>query len=173
MVAGQPFLEFLAGHRPSFGRDRLHLRRVDRELDEQTVRILGVEAPAVAVLQDEGSLRFPSGIVETLGDGVLKFGRNFEGDVAERRRDQLGIEQIGVFLVGELEERQCAAVAEFEERVAIDAFGPEQLVGFRPRGDEWQTDQIFVEGSGRLLVLGDVCIVVQPRRKFGGHVVPL
>jgi len=38
--------------------------------------------------------------------------------------------------VGELEERQRAAVPQLENRVAIDALGAKQLVDLTPRGDD-------------------------------------
>ena len=98
-------------------------------------------------------------------------GVTFERDVPERRRRQVGIEQVLVVVVGELEEGQRAAVTQAEERVAVDALRPEQLVGLGPRGHQREADEALVERPGRLQVLGDVRVVVQPARQLvrGGH----
>jgi hypothetical protein len=51
-----------------------------------------------------------------------------QGDVTERRGDQFGVEEVLVLFVGELEEREGAAVGEAEEAVAVGADRAEELV---------------------------------------------
>src|SRR4029453_8877085 len=97
---------------------------------------------------------------------LLHVGGHPQGDVPEGRGRQLRIEQVLVFLVGELEERERAPVPETEERVAVHPLGTEQLVGFGPRGHQGKPDQVLVEGTRRLLVLRDIGVVVQSARKI-------
>mgnify|MGYP003341277865 CR=1 FL=1 len=73
-----------------------------------------------------------------------------------------------VFLVGELEEGEGAAVGEAEEGVAVHAECAEQHVGLRPGGEEREAEDVFVEGAGGLLVLGEVGRVVQTLGEGGG-----
>jgi hypothetical protein len=73
----------------------------------------------------------------------------------------LGAELLLVLGVGELEEGEGAAVAEAVEGVAVRAYRAEELVGLLPGGDEGQADEVLVEGPGRLLVAGDIGVVVQ------------
>jgi len=80
-----------------------------------------------------GRLRHPLGSLESPLQLGLALGVDLHGDVPEWRRGQVGVELRLVGRVGELEEGERAAVGEVEERVAVDAQSPEQLVGFRPR----------------------------------------
>ena len=91
-------------------------------------------------------------------------GVDLHGDVAERRRGEIGIEEILVGLVRELEERQGAAIGEAEERVAVDALRAEQFVGLGPGGEQREPEDVLVEGPRGLLVLGDIGGVVEAQR---------
>src|SRR6185503_14764163 len=73
-----------------------------------------------------------------------------------------------VGLVGELEERQRAAVAQPEEQMTISALGAEQHVRLAPGGHQRQADDVLVELAGRLQILRNICRVMQTRRQFAG-----
>ncbi len=63
--------------------------------------------------------------------------------------------------VGELEERQRATVADAEEAMAIDAQRTEQFILLAPRRQQREAQNILIEMTGRLHVLGDIGIVMQ------------
>ena len=170
VVAGEPALERLVGVGPAVLGDLVDLRDVDGELEEHPVGVLGVQRPAVAVFEDVGALGLPVGLLEPPLELGLALGVDLHGDVAERRRRQLRVEQLIVVLVGELEERQGTAVGEPEERVAVDPLGAEQLVRLRPRGQQREAEDVLVERPRRGLILGDVGRVVESLcDRCGGH----
>ena len=45
--------------------------------------------------------------------------------------------------------------------MAVDTLGPKEFVGFGPGGDQREAKNVFVEGSGGLLIFRDICSVVQ------------
>ena len=61
-----------------------------------------------------------------------------------------------VVLIGELEERQRAAIRQAKEAVTIRAHLPEQLVGFAPGRHQRQPNHLLVERAGLLHVLGGI-----------------
>jgi hypothetical protein len=61
-----------------------------------------------------------------------------------------------VILIGELEERQHAAVRKAKEAVAIGAHLPEQLVGFAPGRNKRKPNHLLVELAGLLHILGGI-----------------
>ncbi len=56
--------------------------------------------------------------------------------------------------IGELEERQRAAVSQGEEGVAVRAFSAEEDIRFGPGGDQGHADDVLVETSGGFLIVG-------------------
>jgi hypothetical protein len=81
--------------------------------------------------------------------------------VAEGRRHQIGIEQLLVLFLRELEEGEGSTIGQTEERVAVHAHGTEQFVGLRPRRQQREAQHVLVERAGRFLVLRDVRGVMQ------------
>ena len=92
-----------------------------------------------------------------------------QGDVTEGREVDLRLE-LGLILgVGELEESQRTPIGQREEGVAVRAGCSEELVGFRPRGDQRQAEDVFVERPGRFLIFGDPGVMVQTDREGWGN----
>ena len=67
--------------------------------------------------------------------------------------------------IGELEERQRAAVGEAEEGVAVGAPLAAQVLDLAPRGDEREAEDVLVEVAGALLIGDDPRVVVHPGRQ--------
>ena len=131
------------------------------ELDDHPVGIGDIERAAIAVLQHIG-LRFDDpGSGDAAGEFVLRVSIDLQGDVDERARRHLGAEFGLIVRIGELEEGERAAIGEFEEHVAIGALLAEQLVLFAIGRHQREAENVFVEGAGRLQILGHIGSVVQ------------
>ena len=87
-------------------------------------------------------------------------------DVVERRERHLRPELVGVRRVGELEEREGAAVRQPEEQVAVRALGAEQHVLLAPGREQRQPDDVLIELPRRLQVARHIGVVMEPVRKF-------
>jgi hypothetical protein len=100
---------------------------------------------------------------------VLRFLVDVESDVAERAGGQFRAELGLVIVMGELEERQRAAVGQPEEAVALGPHLAEQLLLLAPGRDEREAEDVLVEMARRLEVFADIGGVVQAAGQLGGH----
>ena len=116
------------------------------------------------MLEHEGLRLLVAGRLQPLLDAFLRLRVHVQRDVVERRERHLRPELLLVLRVGELEERERAAVAEPEEAVAVGALGAEQHVLLAPGREQRQPDDVLVELARRLEILRDVRVVVQPVR---------
>ena len=83
VVTLEPGLEVGVCRPPALRIGLLDTGGVQGELEQEAVRVAGVEGAAVPVLQDVGLVRLPVGVLEALGESVLDFLADLERDVLE------------------------------------------------------------------------------------------
>ncbi len=127
VVPREPALQRGVRMGPLVSVDPLQLRMVDGELQPQVVGISHVQRHAVAVI---GHAQRVAVGFEPLLNALLSLGVTLEGEMAGRAQIH-GL----LVLVGVLEERQSATVAEREEGVAILAAGGRRSLC--PGGHQW------------------------------------
>ena len=141
--------------------------RIAGEFEDHPVRRLRVDRPAIAVV---GLAEFLAGLVEAALELVI-------GLVADLERDVIVAADLGrrfrlcqrVHLrIGELKERQRAAIGKAEECVAeIDLTAQIGAVGpLAPGRDQRDAEQILDKAPVGLVVLHHIGVVVQAQRQL-------
>src|SRR4029079_7250707 len=143
VVAGQPAPQLGVRLAQRVAVDLLDLGMIEREFDDHPVGIGHVHRATIAVLQYEGLRLLVAVLLQALLDAGLRLLVDIQRDVVERRERHLRAELLLVALVGKLEERQRAAIAQAEKAVRIGAFGAEQHVLFAPGGQQRQADALL------------------------------
>src|SRR4029453_15395385 len=156
VVAPEAALERRVRIRLALLGDLLGVRRIAREFEEHPVGICDIDRAAIAVLQHKGVGRRIARRLEALLDLVLRRWIDLERDVMKGRLRDWRAKRPLVILIGELKERQRAAVGEAEEAVAIRAHLPEQFVGFAPGRHQRQPNDLLVELTGLFHILGGI-----------------
>jgi hypothetical protein len=132
MVAPEPTLEGRVRIRLAVLGDLIGVGTIEREFEEHTVGVFNVDGAAIAVLEHKGVGLHIARRLDALLDLLLSHFVDLERDVMKGRLDNRWAKRPLVVLVGELEERQCAAIRKTKEAVTIRAHLSEQLVGFAP-----------------------------------------
>src|SRR5262245_19604680 len=132
VVAPEPPLESRVCIRLALLGDLLGVGRIAREFEEHPVGIFDIERAAIAVLQHKGVGRRIARRLDALLDFLLRRWIDLERDMMKGCLRDGWAKRPLVVLVGELEERQRAAIRQAKEAVTIRAHLPKELVGFAP-----------------------------------------
>lgn len=144
--------------------DLLDIRMIDCELQDEAIWIGQVERSAISMIGHHRHL--VSGILRPGTDGVLLLTGDQHREVPEEGEGSWRCELIGELAVRELEEGEAPAVSELVHGVTELLLVPaHQVLDFGPRGDEGHADDFLVELAGGLLIVGDVGVVVEARRR--------
>src|SRR5579864_2553647 len=147
--------------------DRLDIRRVHGEFDTEPIGARQIKGSAIAVIGNPVSqaMRF-----HALQQFVKARGGDFERDVppaSTGREDGAGA--LITLAIGKLEERECAAIGQTEERMAIINFTLEiPMKGLlAPGRDQWKAQNIREELTIDFLILHHESVVMEPERQLG------
>src|SRR5262245_12641291 len=166
VVAPEPALELRVRVGVANRVDLLDVRRVDREFDAQPVGARRIERHAVAVI---GLTARDAGGGEPSVDLVEGLPVDLEGDVLEAADLRIdGLRALVHLRVGELEERQRAAVGQAEERVAIVDLALDLGVEgpLAPGRHQRQPQDVLEELPVHLMVADDEGVVMKSLREI-------
>ena len=110
VVAAEPPLESRVRIRLALLGNLLGVGRIVRAFEEHPVGVFDIERAAIAVLQHKGVGRRIARRLEALRDRLLRRVIDLERDVMKRRLGDRRAKRPLVVLIGELEERQRAAL---------------------------------------------------------------
>src|SRR5262245_40616123 len=129
-VAPEPTLEGRLRIRLAILGDLIGVVSIEREFEEHTVGVFDIDRAAITVLQHKGVGLLIARSLDALLDLLLCHFVDLERDVMKGRLCDRRAKRPLVILIGELEERQRAAIRKAKEAVTLRAHLPEQLVRF-------------------------------------------